>query len=159
MPALEQLTAAALAESQAQADQEQAHEVLTELDLDHENADLTVTLSVSGRGSQVIGPELSRVLRQIILLRGRGERITVGTVAEDLTTTVAAHRLGMSRPTLMKHIRAGDIPSHRVGSHTRLRREDVERFREKQIEGRLTALDALRDAELELERAAPGPTG
>lgn len=42
-----------------------------------------------------------------------------------LTTTTAAGILGISRPTLMKLIDKGEIPSHKVGSHTRLKAVDV----------------------------------
>ena len=46
-----------------------------------------------------------------------------------MTTTVAAQRIGVSRPTLMKAIRAGELPAHKVGSHFRIRTEDADAFR------------------------------
>ena len=46
-----------------------------------------------------------------------------------MTTTVAAQRIGISRPTLMKAIRSGDLPAHKVGSHFRIRTEDADAFR------------------------------
>ncbi len=45
-----------------------------------------------------------------------------------MTTTVAAQRIGISRPTLMKAIRSGDLPAHKVGSHFRIRTEDADAF-------------------------------
>jgi excisionase family DNA binding protein len=42
-----------------------------------------------------------------------------------MTTTVAADVIGVSRPTLVKMIDRGDIAAHRVGTHRRLRRDDV----------------------------------
>jgi toxin-antitoxin system, antitoxin component, merR family len=50
-------------------------------------------------------------------------------VPHDLTTTVAAQRIGISRPTLMKAIRSGELPAHKVGSHFRIRTEDADKFR------------------------------
>ena len=47
------------------------------------------------------------------------------SVPQELTTTVAAKRLGISRPTLMKLIREGKIPAHKVRSHMRLLTTDV----------------------------------
>ena len=35
----------------------------------------------------------------------------------------------ISRPTLMKAIRSGDLPAHKVGSHFRIRTEDADAFR------------------------------
>lgn len=55
----------------------------------------------------------------------RGGTVTIGSVPEVLTTSAAAGILGISRPTLMKMINTGLIPSHKVGTHHRLRAEDV----------------------------------
>lgn len=51
--------------------------------------------------------------------------VTVTALPEELTTSTAAKILGISRPTLMKMIREGRIPAHEVGTHHRLRTEDV----------------------------------
>src|SRR5699024_8301713 len=45
--------------------------------------------------------------------------VTIGRMPEVLTSTVAA-LLGISRPTLMKWARAGEIASFAVGTHPRL---------------------------------------
>lgn len=55
----------------------------------------------------------------------RGGTVTIGAVPEVLTTSAAAGILGISRPTLMKMINEGAIPSHMVGTHHRLRVDDV----------------------------------
>ncbi len=70
-------------------------------------------------------PELGRILQQIIAAMATGRTITIGSVPEELTTSTAADLLGISRPTLMKKVAAGEIPAHRVGTHTRLRASDV----------------------------------
>lgn len=51
--------------------------------------------------------------------------ISVRTFPPELTTTSAAEILGVSRPTLMKWVKQGRLPSHLVGSHHRFNREDV----------------------------------
>lgn len=51
--------------------------------------------------------------------------VSMGQLPEELTSTVAADLLSVSRPTLMKWVRDGEIDSYRVGSHTRFRREVV----------------------------------
>lgn len=50
----------------------------------------------------------------------------------------------------MRHARAGDIPSHQVGSHTRFRREDIHAFTKVRLERQRQALDELLALEDEL---------
>lgn len=44
---------------------------------------------------------------------------------EELTSSLAADVLGVTRPTLMKWAQEGRIASHKVGMHTRFYRDDV----------------------------------
>jgi excisionase family DNA binding protein len=66
---------------------------------------------------------------------------------ENLTTTAAASVLGVSRPTLMKMIKRHEIPAHKVGSHSRLRTEDVLAARTARRSKQRQAFDALRALE------------
>lgn len=97
--------------------------------------------------------ELEGLFNQVLTAVARGERITVGTVPVELTTSVAATHLGISRPTLMKLIAAGEIPSHKVGTHTRVKTDDVIAFRKRRLASQRAAFEELRalDAELGLE--------
>lgn len=61
-----------------------------------------------------------------------GGTLTIGSIPEELTTTAAADLLGVSRTTLMKRIHRGEIPSHKVGTHTRLKSADVLAVRDAQ---------------------------
>ena len=82
------------------------------------------TVHVDGR--QVIIPEqLGGLLARVIETVADGGVVQMRTMPRELTTTVAAEQLGVSRPTLMKMIKDGKIPSFKVGSHTRLLRDDV----------------------------------
>lgn len=74
---------------------------------------------------------LSHVITEVISALAEGKDIQVINHPDTMTTTQAARRIGVSRPTLMKAIRNKDIPAHMVGSHHRLRFEDVEKFRKK----------------------------
>jgi excisionase family DNA binding protein len=56
-----------------------------------------------------------------------------------LTTTTAAEQIGVSRPTLMKIVAAGELPTHKVGSHTRLRTVDVLSYIEERRRRRVDA--------------------
>ena len=88
-----------------------------------------VTLTVSGNESQEIGDALSQVIQQVLHALAQGQRIEIQTSPQYLTTTMAARRIGISRPTLMKAIRSGELPAFKVGSHFRIRTGDAEVFR------------------------------
>lgn len=68
---------------------------------------------------------VARVLELVLEAMAEGRPVSVAAMPENLTTTAAAGLLGLSRPTLMKLVREGRIPSHKVGSHHRLRSIDV----------------------------------
>lgn len=70
---------------------------------------------------------------------------SIGCLPEELTSTVAAEVLGVSRPTLMKWVGDGRISGFKVGTHTRFKRDDVLALREKRKDERRAAFAALRD--------------
>lgn len=72
---------------------------------------------------------------------------TIGRLPDELTSTVAAHILSVSRPTLMKWVRQGRIDSFKVGTHTRFKREHVLRLQAERMEERRSAFAALREDE------------
>lgn len=94
--------------------------------------------------------ELAELVRTVLRAVASGASITIAAMPAELTTTVAAKELGISRPTLMKMIRNGEIDSHKVGSHTRLLTEDVQALRRHRRDAQRAAFDELR----ELEEAA-----
>ncbi|MBE6478056.1 MAG: helix-turn-helix domain-containing protein, partial [Propionibacteriaceae bacterium] len=65
------------------------------------------------------------LILRVLDVTARGGTLSVTALPEELTTSTAAKILGISRPTLMKMIREGRIPAHEVGTHHRLRTEDV----------------------------------
>lgn len=93
-----------------------------------------VTLTVSGNESQEIGDALSQVIQQVLHALAQGQRIEIQTSPQYLTTTMAARRIGISRPTLMKAIRSGELPAFKVGSHFRIRTQDADSFRKALLE-------------------------
>ena len=117
---------------------------------------MLAALSGTGEPSAVIAggvtlpAELAGLFNRVLTAVARGERITVGTVPDELTTSVAATQLGISRPTLMKLIAAGEIPSHKVGTHTRVKHDDVRAFRTRRLERQKSAFEELRALDEEL---------
>lgn len=88
---------------------------------------------------------LSGLLVHVIERAARGGTMHIRSMPEELTTTVAAELLGVSRPTFMKCIQAGEIPSRVVGTHHRVRAQDVVALRERRNAARVDALKALRE--------------
>lgn len=126
-----------------EADADRARHVLDTLAGEHG----ILTVERDGQRVSSLPPELGRILQQVLEAVGRGGTITVGAIPEELTTTTAAEILDVSRPTLMKMIRAGEIPAHLVGTHHRLKAEDVfARLRQRRARER-EALQALLEAE------------
>ena len=101
-------------------------------------------------GSRVeAGPELGRFFVRVLERLAHGP-VSVMTLPDELTTTTAAELLGVSRPTLMKLIAAGEIASTKVGSHSRLATDDVLAFKKVREARRAESFDALRDLDDEI---------
>lgn len=79
--------------------------------------------AVTAPGSTVVLPELELDRAEAIDLLDR-----LQPRAEVLTSQEAADLLGVSRPHLAKLLDRGEIPSHKVGTHRRVLRADVEVF-------------------------------
>lgn len=73
----------------------------------------------------------------------QGGELSVTTLPEMLSTSTAAEILGVSRPTVMKLIRNGELEPIMVGSHHRLRLGDVTALRDQRERARRRVLDEL----------------
>lgn len=135
---------------------QQARQLLERISVEDLSGD-QLTLSGSETKTTTVPNELAQLLARVIESIAEGGTMTVGTLPREITTTVAASQLGVSRPTLMKMIAAGDLPAHKVGSHTRLLTEDVLTFRRARLERQRSALDELLALEDELEDEAGQP--
>ncbi|MDN6659486.1 MAG: helix-turn-helix domain-containing protein [Acidipropionibacterium jensenii] len=102
-------------------------------------------------GGQELPPEINVVISKVLRAIKEDLPISISTLPREITTTTAASMLGMTRPTLMKHVRAGRVPAQMVGSHHRLFSRDVLAFREELKDEKRQAVFALMDLENELE--------
>lgn len=102
------------------------------------------TVDAPSQREASIPGELIDLFRRVLDAVASGERITVGTLPVEMTTAVAADQLGISRPTLMKLIASGEIPAHKVGTHNRIKTDDVMAFRKRRAERQRAAFDELR---------------
>jgi excisionase family DNA binding protein len=81
-----------------------------------------------------------------------GATVSIGALPEELTTTVAAKQLGVSRPTLMRMIQGGEIESRLAGTHHRVRTADVLAVKRARLERQRKAFDELRELEDQLDQ-------
>lgn len=68
---------------------------------------------------------------------------TIAPVHQRLTTQEAADLLGVSRPTVVKLLEAGEIPFEQPGRHRRVRLADVLAYRERASVERRAVLDRM----------------
>lgn len=90
--------------------------------------------------------DLGDFILNVITATSRNGIVSIRSMPEDLTTSVAASELGISRPTLMKLIRSGDLKSHKVGTHTRVKHEDVVKYRRRRESERQRAVESMFEA-------------
>lgn len=102
-----------------------------------------VLLDRSTHEEVAIPRELWMLLRDVLRDLSQGRDIRIVTAPTELTTTAAARAIGVSRPTLMRMIAEGELPAHKVGSHTRLKPDDVTAFLRARHEQQRAALQRL----------------
>jgi excisionase family DNA binding protein len=105
---------------------------------------------VTDSGEVVLPEHLASFVTHVINTVAQGATLQVRSMPEEVSTTVAADHLGVSRPTLMKMIREGGLPAHLVGSHHRVKWSDLEDFEAKRTADRRRAAHQLRDLGREL---------
>ncbi|QRP49039.1 helix-turn-helix domain-containing protein [Amycolatopsis sp. FDAARGOS 1241] len=103
----------------------------------------------SAESAGEVPAELSAIIAQVVQAVAAGHTVTVNAMPEELTTTAAAKLLGISRPTLMRKIKADEIPAHKVGTHTRVRTSDVLAEQRARRQRQIAAFDELRALEEE----------
>jgi excisionase family DNA binding protein len=90
-------------------------------------------------GEEIYLPEsLYQVLRQVTPLLAQGKGVTVIPQEHYLTTQEAANLLNISRPYLYKLLDQERIPFTKIGSHRRIKAEDVLDYRQKRDGDRQT---------------------
>lgn len=97
----------------------------------------------NGEVAVELPPAVSRMVMELLMLIGKGEAVTLVPIGAELTTQQAADMLNVSRPFLIKLLVEKQIPYHTVGTHRRIRAEDVFSYKHKRDQKRAKALDEL----------------
>jgi len=92
-----------------------------------------------------LSPSLLNVLEIAAGMVAGGSDVAVLARNEQLTSQQAADMLNVSRQYMVRLLERGDIPSNKVGTHRRVRAEDLAIYRQSRDEGRSTALAAMVD--------------
>jgi excisionase family DNA binding protein len=102
---------------------------------------LTLTFS---DGTDVVMPaELVEVLRDAASAMLSGHAVTVAPHNTALTTQQAAELLGISRPTLVRLLEAGEVPYTQPGRHRRVALADLIHYQEGLRSARRTILATM----------------
>ncbi len=105
---------------------------------------LPIATGGNGAGIRIeLPPAIGRAILDLLAHIARGEMVTLVPYGAVLTTQRAADLLNVSRPFLTKLLEAREIPFHRVGSHRRVRVEDLLAYKERRDRERGSALDDL----------------
>ncbi|HEY8604524.1 helix-turn-helix domain-containing protein [Tsuneonella suprasediminis] len=88
---------------------------------------------------KAVTPLLVKILTEM----AQGNAVTLIPLHAELTTQEAANLLNISRPHLNKLLEAGELRHHKVGTHRRVRFQDLEAYRERREQEREDSLSEL----------------
>ena len=102
-----------------------------------------VRFGAAGEETVEIPAQALQLLREILDQMARGNTVALTPVQAELTTRQAADLLQVSRTFLVRLLDEGRIPCRKVGSHRRVRTEDILAYRRDTESRRRDALDEL----------------
>ena len=123
--------------------------------LDHSHA-VQIALVEDGKRDLTAAPVLTlppkvlRLFAEVLGSLAQGKAVAVMPKELDISTQEAAMFLNVSRPYFVKLLESGAIPHHKVGTHRRVKLEDVKRYKEQRTARSQKALQDLADQAQEL---------
>lgn len=84
-----------------------------------------------------------RLLLDVLTEIGQGNAVSIIPIHAELTTQEAADVLNVSRPFLVQLLEKGDISFHKIGTHRRVRYQDVITYKNRIDAERRKVLDEL----------------
>lgn len=105
---------------------------------------LSLRIGKGARAADVEVPTaIGRLMLELLQFIGNGQAVTLVPFGAELSTQQAAEMLNVSRPFVVKLIEDKQIPHHMVGTHRRVRAEDVLAYRQRRDRTRNAALTRL----------------
>lgn len=102
------------------------------------------TVRVHAGGEEAIVPkEAFELLLEILGQMANGNAVTIVPVQAELTTQQAADFLNVSRPFLVQLLESNALPYRKVGTHRRVRFQDLLTYKQADEAKRKAALDQL----------------
>ena len=93
---------------------------------------LSLGVREGGRSAVVdLPPAIGRLVIDLLQLVGKGEAVTLVPFGGELSTQQAADLLKVSRTFLVQMIENREIPHHKVGTHRRIRMEDLLAYKQR----------------------------
>ena len=117
---------------------------LARLLAEHPNA-VQIRVETDGEPSESITVPAGalRLFQNALTEIAKGNAVTLIPVHAELTTQQAAEVLNVSRPFLIRLLDEGKIPCRKVGTHRRVRLDDLMRYKQQMDRDRLKALEEL----------------
>ncbi|MDR1512982.1 MAG: helix-turn-helix domain-containing protein [Propionibacteriaceae bacterium] len=103
--------------------------------------------SSAGTVAVPLSRESAEVAFRALKAEAEGREVIVSDTRGEVTPSEAAVMLGMSRPQVRRVMERGGLPYRMVGSHHRIKAEDVRRYDQESRSRKVAALQAM--AELE----------
>lgn len=125
------------------ADIDQAREAVEALAGLEPHANEVVVEDKAHRMHAVLPVAAVRLLQDMLREMAQGHAISLVPMHAELTTQQAADALNVSRPFLVKLLESGALPHRKVGTHRRIRFDDLMRYKHDIDRRRLDTLKRL----------------
>lgn len=113
---------------------------------------LSLRIGKGARAADVdLPPAVGRLVLDLLQFVADGQAVTLVPFGAELSTQQAAGMLNVSRPFVVKLIEDKQIPHHMVGTHRRVRAEDVLAYRQRRDRTRNAALTRLARLKQEID--------
>ncbi len=103
--------------------------------------------------SVLLSHSLCSLITDVLGHVARGEMVTIISTGALLSTQEAADILNVSRPFLVKLLKSGEIDYVLVGSHRRVKTEDLMRYKAKRDNEQKDALDLIVSIGQDMDRS------